>query len=111
MYPTASAAASHQFIWILDCDSHITVTENRVSVFNELTETLFFSTSHILKASLKQRCTLEQGVRRLLLAHSPLSLQVGEPAQVIGDDMVVPAAGTCHDHHPSVVGGLRDGFR
>lgn len=69
---------------------------------NELDET--FTVSHIFLKSLKKKVSSQEA------AHSPLSLQVGEPAQVIGDDVVVPAAGTCHDHHPSVVGGLRDGF-
>lgn len=39
---------------------------------------------------------------------SPLSIQVGEPAQVVCDDMVVLAARAGHNDHTLVIGQLGD---
>lgn len=40
--------------------------------------------------------------------HQPLPFQVREPAEIIGDDVVILTAWTCHDHNALVISLLGD---
>lgn len=42
--------------------------------------------------------------------HVALAIQVGEPVQIVGDQMVVVAAVAAHNHHAFRVRQRRDGF-
>lgn len=105
------------FIWIPGSDGQITGDYKTQRVcFKKLDEAELYPANPLvfseprLKSITEMRYQAQAGpvtpLRSLpfLQAHLPLPFQIREPPQVVRYDVVIPAAGTLHYHHPVMVG-------